>query len=241
VNLVTRAQWGAKAFTCSTPVPPIDGLVVHYTAANADEQADHKNCAARVRGIQSFHMSSTTSDPTKPWCDIAYNFLVCKHGSIFEGRGWNRKSGATGAANSHTIAICFLGDDTADRDDVTAAGRIALSEWINLALTKTGAKTVKGHRDYMSTSCPGNELEKWVNAGGWKTSVIKRVRFELWARHKVLIGGEKVWRPYLVDKSITVPLVNAPDRSLKFETRVLAKRAALAARNRRPVTRRVIV
>jgi hypothetical protein len=178
---------------------------------------------------------------TKGWCDIAYNFLVCKHGYIFEGRGWSRKSGATGDANSHTIAICFLGDDTAGRDDVTAYGRSALAEWINLAITKTGAKTVKGHRDYMSTSCPGDELETWVNAGGWKTITVKKVRFELWARRKVERDGKKVWRPYLVDKSIAVPVADAPARSLKFETRVLAKRAALAARNRRPVTRRVIV
>ena len=112
MKLVDRSEWGARPPSCTSDLPPIDALVVHYTASGADEKADHANCAGRVKGIQSFHMSPSPSDPTKPWCDIAYNFLFCKHGFVFEGRGWKNKSGATGADNSHTIAVCFLGDDT---------------------------------------------------------------------------------------------------------------------------------
>jgi hypothetical protein len=232
VKLVTRSEWGARAYTCSSALPPNDGLVVHYSAADADEQADHANCDERVRGIQSYHMN------TKGWCDIAYNFLVCKHGYIFEGRGWSRKAGATGDANSHTIAICFLGDDTASRDDVTAFGREALGEWIRTARARLNPNaSVKGHRDYMSTSCPGNELETWVNAGGWKAVTVRRVRFELWARRKV----DGKWKPYLVDKSVSSSLEDAPRRFSVFHARVSPKVATLAVRNRRPAFRRVLV
>jgi hypothetical protein len=213
-------------------MPRVDALVVHYSASGADEQTNHANCAARVRGIQNYHMNG------KIPCDIAYNFLFCKHGYVFVGRGWYRKAGATGAANSHTIAVCFLGDDTAGADDVTYDGREALGEWLRAASARFNTTKVDGHRDYMQTSCPGDELYGWISTSAWKTIGIKRVRFELWARRRDAAGK---WQPYLVQKSIAVPLANAGARSLAFETRTLARRAALAARNRRPTTRRVVV
>lgn len=231
MQLVTRTEWRARAPKCGSALPSISALVVHYSAADADEQHDHANCAARVRAIQNFHMDS------RGWCDIAYNFLFCKHGFVFEGRGWSRKSGATGDANAFSIAICFLGDDTVGRDDVTFEGRKALAEWIMEAKRRFGNDPVKGHRDYMSTSCPGNELMEWIRNRGWEKVIEPRVRFELWARRKV----DGKWKPYLVDKSIAVPLADAPDRSLKFLTRVLPTMAKLAAMNRRPRTLRVLV
>lgn len=231
MKLVTRAEWGARAFTCSEALPSISALVVHYSAAGSDEQASHANCAARVRGIQNYHMN------TRGWCDVAYNFLFCKHGYVYEGRGWNRKSGATGDANAFSIACCFLGDDTAGSDDVTYAGREALAAWIRQARSRFGDDRVKGHRDYMTTTCPGNELYAWVLRQGWNDYVIVRVRFELWARRKV----EGKWKPYLVAKSLAVPESEAPARSTKFTTRVLPQIAALALKNKRPNIRRVRV
>lgn len=161
-NYVHRAAWGA-ADPRSRPTvllaSRVDAIVYHYTAANSDEQADHKNCAGRVRGIQRFHQH------TRGWNDIAYNYLTCKHGYIYEGRGIENKSAATGFHNSHTLAVCFLGDDTVERDDVTAAGRAALVEitrWIRQR--RPAASQYKGHRDYMATSCPGNELYNYIHS-----------------------------------------------------------------------------
>lgn len=154
-KLVTRSAWGARPPKAVVALPPerVRYLVVHYSAANADEQALHRNCAARVRGIQAFHMDS------RGWNDIAYNWLVCKHGYVFRGRGWRVKSAATGAANAYTVAVCFLGDDTAGRDDVTASGRAAIRQVFAFMLRNTTHPfAVRGHRDFMATSCPGDEL-----------------------------------------------------------------------------------
>lgn len=197
MRLVTRTAWGARDPNCTDPVPPITAVVVHYSAMNADEQADHANCAARVRGIQNYHMN------TKGWCDIAYNFVLCKHGYVFVGRGWDNRSGATGDANDFSIAICFLGDDTEGRDDVTLAGRTALADFLRTAVAHyPGAQVVTGHRKYMSTSCPGDELWKFVTSGAWKT-LGNRVRFELWVgsrriaySHWVTPGGGRVLKKF---------------------------------------------
>lgn len=161
-NYISRSGWGAKPPAGRPTIllaSRVDAVVYHYTAAGSDEQADHKNCAGRVRGVQAFHQN------TRGWNDIAYNYLVCKHGCIFEGRGIENKSAATGADNSHTLAVCFLGDDTAGRDDVTAAGRQALVEitrWIRQR--RPAATGLKGHRDYMQTSCPGDELYTYIHS-----------------------------------------------------------------------------
>lgn len=239
MKIVTRAEWGAKPFTCSEALPPVDTLVVHYTASDADEQAAHANCAARVKGIQAFHMSSTPSDPTKPWCDIAYNFLVCKHGYIFEGRGWDRKSGATGDANSHTIAFCFLGDDTSGKDDVTFDGRSAFGQLMRTASSRlSGSQVAKGHRDFMSTTCPGDELYAWVKTGRWKTIGIARFRAELWALKKDEAGE---LRPALLSHSDSVPNTEAAKTLRRFTAAKSLRVVALTAARRRPQIRGVRV
>lgn len=233
MKLVTRSAWGAKPARCFEPVPTIDALVVHYSASGADEQANHANCAGRVRGIQSYHQN------TKGWCDVAYNFLFCKHGYIYEGRGWSRKSGATGDDNSHTVAVCFLGDDTAGRDDVTHAGREALGGWLRAASKHyDGRQAVRGHRDYMATACPGNELQSWIRTGDWKTIGLPRVRYELWARMPDKDGKLK---PALLTKSPPVPLAKNMSRAKKFHARVASRYVFLLARGRRPNIRRVVV
>lgn len=154
-NMIWRKTWGARKPKAITTLRPEDvkHLVVHYSASDSDEQADHKNCAARVRGIQNYHMDG------QGWNDIAYNWVVCKHGYIFRGRGWGVRSAATGPANGFTVAVCFLGDDTPGKADVTPAAKAAIKEvWSFVKRKGVNVVSAKGHRDFMSTTCPGNEL-----------------------------------------------------------------------------------
>lgn len=94
-RLVTRTAWGARRPRSTQRLEPsaVRFLVVHYSAMHSDEQADHRNCAARVRGIQNYHMDS------HGW-DIAYNWLVCKHGYVFRG-GWGPLGGDRACERVH--------------------------------------------------------------------------------------------------------------------------------------------
>lgn len=178
----------------------VDAIVYHYTGADSDEQSDHANCARRVRGIQLFHQQ------VRGWNDIAYNYLTCKHGFIFEGRGIEHKSAATGAANSHTLAVCFLGDDSMNRDDVTAKGREALVEitrWI--IQRRPAAQKRKGHRDFMATACPGNELYNYVTSKAFTLQISvdekAKLRKQILAWHAAGWGWPRikqtaVWRRF---------------------------------------------
>ena len=161
MNLVSRRRWGARTPKCVSPLPPADitTLVFHYSAADADEQADHAKCAGRVRGIQTFHMDG------RGWCDIAYSFVVCRHGYTFAGRGWDTRTAATGPANGFSLAVCFLGNDTPARADVTPTARVELEAVARRFRARYGpAAHYKGHRDYMATTCPGDELYRFIHS-----------------------------------------------------------------------------
>lgn len=165
---VPRAGWEARPARQRTPLieARLLGIALHYSAMNADEQALHKNCAGRVCAIQKFHMSKDPNDPTKPWDDIAYSHLVCKHGWVFEGRGWLIRTAANGttAANDGFHAVCFLGDDTVGRDDVTIAGRRALMQIMLRGIElHPRATALRPHSFFKNTECPGDELRKFLS------------------------------------------------------------------------------
>jgi N-acetylmuramoyl-L-alanine amidase len=164
-RLVRRSRWRALPPKDITPIraSAVRFLVVHYTAVNADEKADHRNCAARVRGIQRYHMTSDQLTPGGA-SDIGYNWVFCKHGYVFQCRTWKRRSAATGAANDFTLAACFLGNDTRNRDDVTDEGREALRNIVEFLMPPRcrNLDGLRGHRDFMATSCPGNQLQAYL-------------------------------------------------------------------------------
>jgi hypothetical protein len=116
-------------------------------------------------------MSPSPSDPTKPWCDIAYNHVFCRHGYVFEGRGFGLRSAAQGTndGNSHYFAVCFLGNDNVRRDDVTDVGRRALSELIlEYRRRYRHAQQVHPHSFFHPTSCPGDELRRYIAHRRWR-------------------------------------------------------------------------
>jgi hypothetical protein len=170
VQTYPRKDWGAKDPAhppTRLPSSAIDELVVHYSSMDAERRMSHDDCPGVVRAIQAFHQNS------RGWSDIGYSWLTCQHGGVFEGRGWNVYPAATLNHNFHTQAVCFLGGDKEGRDDVTVAGREALAHVVREFHRVTGPGKVVGHRDRVSTSCPGDELHAWVLAEGWRVAAPK--------------------------------------------------------------------
>jgi hypothetical protein len=164
MDWTSRTGWGAREATARTVLPAGDvrGMAVHYSAAEADRVNDPNDCASRVRGIQRHHMDGNG------WNDIAYNFLVCVHGTIYEGRGWGIRSAANGTndSNDHYLAVCFLGADKEGRDDVGDLGRSAIHELVAECRRRYQQATeVRPHSAFRATACPGGELRAWAAAG----------------------------------------------------------------------------
>jgi len=161
VKLVTRAQWGARprGDGAATPFDP-QGVAVHWEGAGWTFPWDHATCDDKVRSIQAYHMDG------RGWSDIAYNFLACPHGYVFEGRGLNRRSAANGDydVNTKWYAVqCMWGTRSGPvTDDLLTAARDA----IDYCRSQGGAgDALRGHRDLKQTDCPGDQLYTWAHSG----------------------------------------------------------------------------
>lgn len=177
-SVITRSQWKAGAGTsCSAPVsrPKALGVVMHHTAgSNTYSKAES---AGIVRSYQTYHVKG------HGWCDIGYNFLVDRFGQIFEGR----KGGMTNqiraahsgvdAVNQYATGISMMGHF--DYVKPSAAMQSAVVKLVGWRLKYFGAnpkgtystggrtyKVITGHRDVVSTACPGKYGYQWLNQVG---------------------------------------------------------------------------
>jgi hypothetical protein len=92
---------------------------------------------------------------------VAYNYIVCPHGEIFECRGLNYGSAANGTtkANQDYYAVCAL---IGAGDQVTPSLIDGIKRAIALCRTRAG-NAVLGHRDVIATACPGDALYGLLN------------------------------------------------------------------------------
>lgn len=158
-TIITRAQWGAMAprSNGNTISPAPKGFAVHWEGPKMGAKP-HALCDDTVRSIQAFHQNS------RGWADIAYNFLVCPHGSIYEGRGIGKGSAANGttAGNLDYYAVCAI---TGDGDTIQPAMVTGIQVTGDYLRSKGVGPVVLGHRDLFNTACPGNDLYADVHHG----------------------------------------------------------------------------
>jgi len=104
------------------------------------------------------------------WNDIAYNHVFCRHGYVFVGRGFGARSAANGtaSANNRYFAVCFLGDDSKDRDDVSREARVMLARLVlEYRRRYPKARQVRPHSSFTATQCPGDELRGVIRRARW--------------------------------------------------------------------------
>ncbi|MBK3561408.1 N-acetylmuramoyl-L-alanine amidase, partial [Streptomyces sp. MBT56] len=113
MDLISRSKWNAKPSKHSlVPVSGALGVKVHWEGTPVPASlalADgHSRCDDRVRAIQASHMAN----PKENYSDIAYHFVVCPHGSVFEGRGLQKRTAANGDVDlneDHYAVLAMLG------------------------------------------------------------------------------------------------------------------------------------
>ncbi|MEV6175363.1 N-acetylmuramoyl-L-alanine amidase, partial [Streptomyces sp. NPDC051954] len=156
IEITSRHTWGAlppKSPYDGSWMPWLGGVAIHHLGNGSQPVLDHMvTCHRQVREIQVDQMK----DPLV--IDIMYNYLVCQHGGIFEGRGPSTRSAANGAqtpgANQNYFAICGMlrADDYPDPQM-----RYAIRQLIAYVRTEHSAgNIIKGHRNLYDTECPGN-------------------------------------------------------------------------------------
>ena len=163
MTIVSRVAWGARKPKSRSTGALSAKSTGHWNGPTVTiggkTEWDHSRCPSLVRGIQNFHMDG------RGWADIAYNFVVCPHGTIFEGRGLNVRNGANGTnkGNMTSHAIMWL---SGERNPFTESEKRGFKECSRYIDEKTAAPAeCIGHRDHKATACPGNERYNWIHAG----------------------------------------------------------------------------
>jgi hypothetical protein len=171
-GLVTRKDlgWGP------TPAPVTNttlGMIAHYDGNKgllSDwKRLGHVACVSYWRRTRSGHMNGNG------WKDVGYAYFVCPDDKIFEGRTYGHQQAAEAPTpgklqngNSRYIAVTF---GTGPGEEPTAG---QLRAWHRLRTwyvnEKGGSTAVYGHRDFTSTSCPGDVLYGLVRDGTLKAS-----------------------------------------------------------------------
>jgi|SRR5690625_2005266 len=157
-NYVTRSDLGWPS-TGASWASPTGGLVVHYDSTNMDLAGkSHTECIAYWHRTRRFH-----TGPARGWADIGYSFMACPHGYVLEGRGLNRQQAAQPGGNATHYSVTLAGgpSDTITENQINAVRETRL--WLMEDHNNSG--TVLGHRDFTSTSCPGNKAYALVQDG----------------------------------------------------------------------------
>jgi hypothetical protein len=151
-----RSSWGARATRCSKKTSMYK-MTIHHTYTPNNDSLSTK---ARLRQIQSYHMNS------RNFCDIGYQFLVSKTGSLWQGRALPLQGAHVRNGNSGNIGVSFIGNHTSIKVSSTRLNKAAalikaMGKKYGIAINRT---TIKSHRERQSdTSCPGAALQKQMN------------------------------------------------------------------------------
>jgi hypothetical protein len=137
---------------------PTKGLVIHYDGSNQGlARKAHSSCVAYWKSTRSFHMG-----PSRGWADIGYSFGACPHGYVMEGRGLGRVQAAQPGGNDTWYSVTLMSGPSEDPTPEQINAVRELRAWL---MGKGVAGAVRGHRDFISTSCPGDKLYKLVKDG----------------------------------------------------------------------------
>lgn len=171
VDFVSRDELGWPAMPKNTRTD--QGMVAHYDAGFwlRNRRADltkaggdpHRACSEYWKRVESQHRG-------QGWKSVGYAYFVCPDDAVFEGRGVDRiqaaelpTPGKIQNGNTRYVAVTFgLGPG-----ETPTVG--ALSAWHRLRRwlmdNHSVTPTVLGHRDFTSTSCPGDVVYRMVRDG----------------------------------------------------------------------------
>ncbi|MFD0353521.1 peptidoglycan recognition family protein, partial [Streptomyces sp. NPDC127110] len=164
MDLVRRSAYGLTATSPAAYIASTNGVKVHYLGSEYSSRR-HDLCDDYVRAIRASHLANTAEG----YVDIAYNAVVCEHGTVYEGRGPNHRSGANGTAvlNTRDYSVCALvakaGGGLDTPTDAQLHGVRDAIEW--LRAEGEAGEYIGGHRDGYATDCPGGPLYDWVKRG----------------------------------------------------------------------------
>jgi N-acetylmuramoyl-L-alanine amidase len=166
VDGICRAAWGARDATDNYSHHDIHRLTIHHSGTVF---RDNRQAPARFRSMQQNHQA-------EGWPDIAYHFLIDRHGNIYRARPtWARGNTRTNYnPRGHLLVMCIGNFEKQNLPHPQLRAAIDVLAW---ACGRFGVapNTIAGHRDYASTACPGADLYSLIDDGTIRHRVRRRL------------------------------------------------------------------
>jgi hypothetical protein len=167
LKVIRRADWGWKALPDTIPQHTISRITIHHSGVFFPEDRDPVDY---IRHLQDWSRSE------RSWIDIPYHFMIDLEGKVYEARPLNYP-GDTNTdydPRGHAL-ICVIGNF--EEQSVTQA------QWTSLVhLTSYLARTfhvpidsVRSHKDYTETLCPGKDLYQYLKSGELQKQVLREL------------------------------------------------------------------
>jgi hypothetical protein len=155
--MLCRDAWGASPARPGGMPHTLTHMTIHHSAVVL---GDNSNAPARIRQDQRYHQYS------QGWVDIAYHVGVDRRGNIYELRNPELvgDTATTYDPAGHFLVLC---EGDFDKEEVTEEllnGTALACAWAAQRFFIPTA-TLAGHRDFASTSCPGNNLYAHIASG----------------------------------------------------------------------------
>lgn len=162
VNVLTTAQWGAKAPRSVAGLTNPRYIIIHHTATPPSSNNSVSGAKALARSIQDYHMNHNG------WIDSGHNFLNTTGGIICEGR-----HGTVSAVNAgRCVRSAHAGNNSAngspgiENEGNYMTATMPQQQWQSLVdlcadlcrCCNISVNNIKGHRDFFATACPGDWL-----------------------------------------------------------------------------------
>lgn len=159
----------------------VDSIALHHMA----------HPTADIKTVEGWHIN-------QGWRALGYNFWVGFDGTVYEGRGFKLGAGVENQ-NGHIISIGFQGDYHSSPRTMPDAQFNAGVDIIKYVMENVPtARFIGGHREFMSTACPGDffpaEEMKTLKKRGGQIKEVASVNDIVWEyAHRGIISDKSLW------------------------------------------------
>jgi hypothetical protein len=168
LSILPRSFWNAnepKPYKVHIP----EKITIHHEGVIFNPEKE--SAATKLKRVQVWGMGTERN-----WSDIPYHFLIDFDGNILEGRNVFTQGETATEYNpeGHLLITCF---GNFEEQEVTSKQYQSLVNLIVYSIKKFNipADSIKGHKDFANTLCPGKNLHKYLEDG----SLIKDVKAKL--------------------------------------------------------------
>ncbi len=159
-KIIPRKAWGWKPPTFTLKPQKIKRITIHHSGILFKKDEDP---IKYLRHLQEW------SRTEKHWMDIPYHYMIDLNGNIYEARElkYPGDTNTTYNPRGHAL-ICVMGNYEIQKPTQRQLEALA---WLSAKLAlkyHVPLDSIKGHKDYAETQCPGKNLYRYLQDGTLK-------------------------------------------------------------------------